>query len=408
MNIASRIQQLLELPSRLEKVVQSYLLYLLLGGARRTLQGASDLSGLDSSQFSRLLSSHNSVALDELNRQCRRRLKSLLKHRKALVAGSPWKIALIVDATLHERSSRHSDNAQRFNHGQGWIVGHQWTNLILVINGQRVPLPPIPFLTEEKCNELGIEYKTEPTRVIEFLKTFDWKNFLPGISMKEILFLSDSGYDNKVLQRFILSQGWGFTGSIKKTRSVRTETQEWQSVAELFQKTRKIGPWQTIRHKANGGKKGKLVNIRTLIGSLKGVPSNVAIVSAEKQNKERIYLACSKSNLNPAIIARLYKIRWSVELFHREVKSYLGFEDAGLVNFEAIHSHVLWVYLSYLLLPQLTENLETGGVLARKQYLQKLIKKEEMGQILKLNSRFDSKAAVKEYCYQVQEGLLAA
>lgn len=408
MNIATQIRQLLELPSRLENVIQIYLLYLLLGGARRTLQGASDLSGLDSSQFSRLLSGHNELALDQLNRQCKRRLKSILKKRKALVPGSPWTIALIIDATLHERSSRHTDNAQRFNHGQGWIVGHQWTNLILLINGQRIPLPPIPFLTEEKCKELGQDYKTEPNRIIEYLTNIGWKSFLPGVQPEEILVLTDSGYDNKVLQRFILSQGWGFAGSIKKTRSVRTQTQEWQSVVELFQNTRKIGPWQTIRHRTNGGKKRKLANIRTLIGSLKGVPSEVAIVSAEKQNKDRIYLACSKINLAPGVIARLYKLRWSVELFHREVKSYLGFEDAGLTRFEAIHSHVLWVYLAYLLLPKLTSDLESGGVLARKQHLQKLIRKEEMGQILKLNCRFDSNEAVKNFCSQVKEGLEAA
>lgn len=408
MNIVTRIRQLLELPSRLENVIQSYLLYLLLEGARRTLQGASDLSGLDSSQFSRLLSSHNSLALDQLNRQCKRRLKSILRKRKSLVPGSPWTIALIIDATLHERSSRHSDNAQRFNHGQGWIVGHQWTNLILLINGQRIPLPPIPFLTEEKCKELGQEYKTEPKRIIEYLQNIDWKDFLPGVRPEEILVLTDSGYDNKTFQRFILSQGWGFSGSIKKTRSVRTQTQEWQSVEELFQNTRKIGPWRTIRHRTNGGKKRKLGYIRTLIGSLKGVHSEVAIVSAEKPNKERIYLACSRSNLDPGIIARLYKLRWSVELFHREIKSYLGFENAGLVRFEAIHSHVLWVYLAYLLLPQLTADLESGGVLARKQHLQKQVRKEEMGQILKLNCRFDSNEAVRSYCSQVKEELEAA
>jgi hypothetical protein len=312
MNIASQIRQLLELPSRLENVVQFYLLHVLLGGARRTLQGASDLSGLDSSQFSRLLSSHNSLAFDQLNRQCKRRLRSVLRKRKSLVPGSPWTIALIIDATLHERSSRHCDNAQRFNQGQGWIVGHQWTNLILLINGQRIPLPPIPFLTEEKCKNLDQEYKTESKRIIEYLKIFDWNGFLRGIRPEEILVLSDSGYDNKALQRFILSQGWGFSGSLKKTRSVRTQTQEFQSVEELFQNTRKIGPWRTIRHRTKGGKKRKLANIRTLIGSLKGVHSEVAIVSAEKPNKERIYLACSRSNLDPGIIARLYKLRWSV------------------------------------------------------------------------------------------------
>jgi len=343
-----------------------------------------------------------------LNRQCKRRLKSILRKRKSLIPGSPWTIALIIDATLHERSSRHTDNAQRFNHGQGWIVGHQWTNLLLLINGQRIPLPPIPFLTHEKCKELGQEYKTEPKRIIESLKKRDWKSLLPAVQSREILVLSDSGYDNKSLQRFILSQGWGFLGSIKKSRSVRTQTQGWQSVVELFQNTRKKGPWQTIRHTANGGKKRKLVNLRTLIGSLKGVPSEVAIVSAEKPNKDRLYLACSKSNLNPGLIARLYKLRWSIELFHRELKSYLGFEDAGLTRFEAIYSHVLWVYSAYLLLPQLTADLPSVGILARKQHLQKLLRKEEIGRILKLNSRFDSQKAVRSFCSEVKEVIEAA
>jgi hypothetical protein len=99
---------------------------------------------------------------------------------------------------------------------------------------------------------------------------------------------------------------------------------------------------------------------------------------------------------------------WDTELFHREVKSYLGFEDAGLTRFEAIHSHVLWVYSAYLLFPQLTPDLEFGGLLARKQHLQKLIRKEEMGQILKLNCRFDSKEAVRIYCSQVKAELEAA
>jgi len=277
-----------------------------------------------------------------------------------------------------------------------------------MINGKKIPLPPIPFLTEEKCRELGEDYKTEPQRIMEYLQNIDWENLLPGVRPEEILVLSDSGYDNKVLQRFILSQGWGFIGSIKKTRSVRTKTQEWQSVVDLFRNTRKIGTWQTIRHRANGGKKRKLVNTRTLIGLLKGVPSEVAIVSAEKPNKDRIYLACSRSGLPAGTIVRLYKLRWSIELFHREVKSYLGFEDAGLTRFEAIHSHVLWVYTSYLLLPKLTSSLEKGGILTRKHHLQKMLKAHDMGQILKLNGRFDSKKAVRDYCFEVKKSIEAA
>lgn len=81
----------------------------------------------------------------------------------------------------------HSDNVQRYNHGQGWIVVHQWTKLLLLVNGQCIPLPSIAFLSKEKCKELGQEYKTEPKRIIESLKNRDWKSLLPAVQSKEIL-----------------------------------------------------------------------------------------------------------------------------------------------------------------------------------------------------------------------------
>ncbi|MBK8203509.1 MAG: transposase [Bdellovibrionales bacterium] len=245
---------------------------------------------------------------------------------------------------------RHIDNAQRFNHGDGWVIGHQWTNIILVINETVIPLPPIAFLTEKKCKELKEEYKTEPERIMEYLSNVNWQELLPGVKPEEIVVLSDSGYDNKKLQRFFISQGWDFVGSIKKSRSVKTLTQYWQSVSDLFRRTRKIGPWQTVRHQAGGGKKRRESRIRTLVGYLKGVNHEVRLVSAIKPNGERLFLACSRTKIEPGAITRAYRSRWRVEIFHRDVKSYLGLEDAGLEKFDAIHAHVLWVYCVYLLL----------------------------------------------------------
>ncbi|MBK8203418.1 MAG: hypothetical protein IPK68_14180 [Bdellovibrionales bacterium] len=122
----------------------------------------------------------------------------------------------------------------------------------------------------KKCKELKEEYKTEPERIMEYLSNVNWQELLPGVKPEEIVVLSDSGYDNKKLQRFFISQGWDFVGSIKKSRSVKTLTQYWQSVSDLFRRTRKIGPWQTVRHQAGGGKKRRESRIRTLVGYLKG------------------------------------------------------------------------------------------------------------------------------------------
>lgn len=407
MSIATKVRRLLKLPNRLQNVGSGYTISLMQDHGRRTLAAASDSSGLDPSQFSRFLANKKDLGLENLNRLIRRRLDRTLSKRRALVKGAPWRVAIIIDASLHERSSRHIDNAQRFNHGDGWVIGHQWTNIILVINETVIPLPPIAFLTEKKCKELKEEYKTEPERIMEYLSNVNWQELLPGVKPEEIVVLSDSGYDNKKLQRFFISQGWDFVGSIKKSRSVKTLTQYWQSVSDLFRRTRKIGPWQTVRHQAGGGKKRRESRIRTLVGYLKGVNHEVRLVSAIKPNGERLFLACSRTKIEPGAITRAYRSRWRVEIFHRDVKSYLGLEDAGLEKFDAIHAHVLWVYCVYLLLYELTGEA-SGSILARRRQVERLLRDEEIGEILSINARFDSVQAVRRHCLEVRQKLKVA
>ena len=330
MSIATEIRRLLKIPTRLQNVVPAYLISLMQDSGRRSLTRAAKLSGLAISQFSRLLSGHKDLAMENLNRLSRRRLKKLVPKRKNLVTGTPWKVAIIIDATLHERSSRHLENAQRFNHGDGWVIGHQWTNIVLVVNNQTIPLPPLPFLTRR----FHKNYKTEHQRILDFLAAWDWKTLLPNVSASEVVVLMDSGYDNKELEFFIQAQGWDFVVSLKRSRSVHTETQDFQSVESLFQKTRKVGLWQTVR--LDGGKKRKEFRARILTGFLKGVPLQVELVCSEKPNKERLFLACSRKGTALGAISRTYKLRWKIEIFHREVKSYLGFEEAGLTGFDSI------------------------------------------------------------------------
>jgi hypothetical protein len=39
-----------------------------------------------------------------------------------------------VDSTLQHRASLHPENTKTFNHGQGFVVGHQWTNIVVLLN----------------------------------------------------------------------------------------------------------------------------------------------------------------------------------------------------------------------------------------------------------------------------------
>lgn len=39
-----------------------------------------------------------------------------------------------------------------------------------------------------------------------------------------------------------------------------------------------------------------------------------------------------------------------VQIFHKEVKSYLGFQDVAARSFTSVKAHVHWVYCAYILL----------------------------------------------------------
>jgi hypothetical protein len=102
------------------------------------------LSGRHKSLFSHLLNSHAKVAittLDNLSKtQARRCAKALQR-----VQGLLWKIVILIDSTLQHRASLHPENAKTFTHGQGYVIGHEWTNVVLVLGDILIPLKPIPF-----------------------------------------------------------------------------------------------------------------------------------------------------------------------------------------------------------------------------------------------------------------------
>ena len=43
-------------------------------------------------------------------------------------------------------------------------------------------------------------------------------------------------------------------------------------------------------------------------------------------------------------------MRWAIEIFHKDVKMFLGFEDVATRSFESVKAHVHWVYCAYILL----------------------------------------------------------
>jgi len=129
---------------RLENVCTSYLLFLMVMTTKHSFEEAARFSGLHKSQFSKMLKAHSTVAVYTLESLSKKQAKQVAQARQKL-RELPWKIAIVVDSTLQHRASLHPENAKPFNHGQGFVVGHQWTNIVLLLNDLLMPLRPIPF-----------------------------------------------------------------------------------------------------------------------------------------------------------------------------------------------------------------------------------------------------------------------
>ena len=126
---------------RLANVCTSYLLFLMVVTGKHSLEEAARFSGRHKSQFSKRLKAHSKVAVSTLESLSKPQARQVAKARQKLHE-LPWAIAIVVDSTLQHRASLHPENAKTFNHGQGFIVGHQWTNIVLLLNDRLIPLYP--------------------------------------------------------------------------------------------------------------------------------------------------------------------------------------------------------------------------------------------------------------------------
>ena len=326
---------------------------------KHSLEEAARFSGLHKSQFSKMLQAHSTVAVSTLENLSKKQAKHVAKALQKC-KGLPWKIALIVDSTLQHRASLHPENAKRFNHGNGFVIGHQWTNIVVIIHDMLIPLRPIPFSSQRYCREHALAYQTEHDLVIDYLRQLDLVDSIGSYDPRDVVVLTDSGDDNKKIETAIANKGWHFIIALGKTRSVKSATlalttpqsKQWCHIATFFRNHRWL-KWQTIRITTNGTKRKRMeFRARDTIGYLRYV-GQVQLVCSELRKRpdgRRKYFACNDMRVTARQIILGYRLRWAIELFHKTVKQHLGFEDVATHGFASVMSHVHWVYCSYILL----------------------------------------------------------
>jgi hypothetical protein len=383
---------------------------------KHSLKEAARFSGLHRSLFSKLLKSHSNVAittLDQLSKSQARKIAKALQR----VKGLPWKIVILIDSTLQHRASLHPENAKTFNHGKGYVIGHQWTNIVLVLGDILIPLKPIPFYSKGYFQTQGLTYQSEHERVVAYLKALDLEAYLGAYDRREVVVLADSGYDDKKIAQAIAQQGWNFIIALGKTRSVKStalylstpKSHNWYHVDTFFRRHRRL-KWDTVRLQTNGNKRKRMdLRIRHTTGYLRHV-GKVELVCSERRNRpdgRRKYLACNDLRATPRQIVTGYRLRWSVELLHKCVKQHIGFEDVATHGFDAVVSHVHWVYCAYILLHMSPPGLspESQSVGDKQRALQQGLADQEKRHILQKLTQI---GGVQRYKDELRQALAAA
>lgn len=368
----------LSIKKRVQRIAVCYLIYLMVSVRKHTLEGAGRLLGVNKSLFSMLLKNHCDLAVYTLNDLSKKQAKQYSKVLENLANNAlPWKIAILIDSTLQGRSTRHTQNAKRFNHGQGFVIGHQWTNIILIVNDMIIPLPPIPFHSKIYCKKHKLEYKTEHDLVVERIVALNLCDYIGPHDPKDVIVLADSGYDCIKIEMAIVKKKWNFIIALGKTRSVKTskkylttpKSKDWTQVASFFKNNRYV-EWVTIRFFTNGPKKKRMeFRIREIIGYLRYVGEVKLICSEFKKRPDgrRKYLACNDLKATARQILLGYRLRWAIEIFHKDVKQYLGFQDVAVTTFDAVKAHVHWVYCAYILLNMSPPGIPANGSTLREK-----------------------------------------
>jgi hypothetical protein len=401
---------------RLERVCTSYLLFLMVVTTKHSLQEAARFSGLHPSLFSKMLHAHAKVATTTLESLSKTQARQFAKTLER-VTGLPWKIVIIIDATLQHRASLHPENAKTFHHGKGYVIGHQWTNIVLILGDMLIPLRPIPFYSKRYCQTHKLKYQSEHARVVEYLRMLDLEDYIGSYDRREVLVLADSGYDDKKIEHAIADKGWNFIIALSKTRSVKSEalalttpqSRQWCHIDTFFRRHRRL-KWSTIRLATSGNKRKRMdVRVRHTSGSLRSV-GKVELVCSEMRNRpdgRRKYLACNDLRATARQIVTGYRMRWAVELFHKSVKQHLGFEEVATHGFDAVMSHVHWVYCAYILLHMSPPGLSPGvhSIGDKQRALQQSLADKEKRQILQKLTQI---GGVQRYKDELRQALAGA
>ena len=271
----------------------------------------------------------------------------------------------LIDATLVSQAGKKTQNTfSTNNHNRGrrtkfarfgkkkiaYKTCHSFTfGLLITASGIRIPFE-IPHYTKEYCAEQGVVHRTTAEAAAEMIRT------LPLPPGAQVTVLGDTAYDAEVVQQACAERGYAwimpanpervYQGKQGQRPKLRSRLKDWTSLS-----------LQTIRLRASTGQyaghrrlskwrvgpkqKPRVYYTHQEQSEVRSVGRVQLVFSTMKPNLSAAtpddvkILMTNATHLSTRDVIELYSLRWQIELFFKELKSTLGFDQYRFQSFAA-------------------------------------------------------------------------
>mgnify|MGYP001594519016 CR=1 FL=1 len=244
-------------------------------------------------------------------------------------------VYLIIDDTLVERNGKTIQEAQKhFDHNSnGYINGHQFFTAILYTPFLQLPLFPQLY---SKNTDSKIEMAQS---LIDRLES---------ASIKINIVIFDSWYSDHELIKKCIKTKAKVICAIKTNRKVMLHKEnKWRSLSFISDRIKSQRLTKQVVDQNTYLTWCSVVNLNHL-------PSIKLLISEEKDKNGKVIGKAHiiSTNISDSVsdIISIYKIRWRIETYHRDIKQNLGFAMVFFTRREGIIRHAILASITYAVL----------------------------------------------------------
>jgi hypothetical protein len=235
--------------------------------------------------------------------------------------------------------------------------------LLLTPSGMRIPFRR-SYYTKEYCAKTGRVYRKQTELAAEIIRE------LPLPEGADVVVLGDTAFDAEVIHQVCKERHYTWIVPMNPERVLagpKPRPKVWSLAKELTAKQLKAirlypnqGAYVAMRRRS-AYRIGPKVKPRTYyahqesrdvqsVGKVLLVFSTREKPTAGQQPKVQKILVSNNRNLKAAEVVELYELRWQIELFFKELKSTLGFDQYRFRKFEQVEGWLEMTLVTFLYL----------------------------------------------------------